>query len=98
MSVKLSAALGFCAKAGKIKSGDFAAERAVKQRNAKGILLDTSASDNTRQKWGNTCSYADLPLVIITDVGKKVGKPDKIVFAVTDEGFMQLIQKALDEE
>ena len=41
-------AVGFAMKAGKLASGDFAADKAVKSGRAHLIIVDSDASDNTK--------------------------------------------------
>ena len=47
---RLRTALGFAAKAGKCISGDFGAERAVKDKKALIIALDNGVSAATRER------------------------------------------------
>ena len=48
---RLRTALGFAAKAGKCISGDFGAERAVKDKKALAIALDNGLSAATRERY-----------------------------------------------
>ena len=48
---RLRTALGFAAKAGKCISGDFGAERAVKDKKALIIALDSGVSAATRERY-----------------------------------------------
>lgn len=95
--MRIDAALGFCARAGKLASGDFAVERTVKKGSARAVLLDECASCNTKDKWQGICAGRNIPLIILPGIGRVTGKQDKIVFAVTDDGFYALIKKAFDE-
>ena len=98
MSVKMNAAIGFAAKAGKVKGGDFIAEKSIKSGLAQLIILDTSASEATKKKWQNACEYRKVPLVMLDDAGVHMGKPGNMVFAVTDEGFAKMIIQAAEEK
>jgi len=97
ISMKLETALGFCAKAGKIKAGEFAVERAVAKRQARAVILDTCVSENTDKKWSGVCESKKLPLYKLADIGRLVGKRDNMVFAVTDDTFHALIKEALED-
>lgn len=98
MSLKFCAALGFCAKAGKLQSGDFAVTRAVRDRKARAIIIDTEASEQTKKKWRNSCEFYKIPIFETVSPGKNAGKPDKIVFAVTDDSFCSMIAEAYEAE
>ena len=98
MSLKLSAAMGFAAKAGKLISGDFAVSKAVKGRKAKLVILDSAASDATKKKWHNACGFHRVKLIETDSPGEKLGKDDNKVFAVIDEGFGKLICDAYGAE
>ena len=53
---KLFNSIGLCRRAGKCQSGEFAAERAVKAGKAKLILLEQTASENTRARFTSLCA------------------------------------------
>lgn len=55
---RLRTALGFAAKAGKCISGDFGAERAVKDKKALIIALDNGVSAATRERYEGMCQRA----------------------------------------
>lgn len=98
MSLKLSAAMGFAAKAGKLTAGDFAVSKAVKGKKAKLVILDTDASDATKKKWHNACDFHRVKLIETNSPGEKLGKADNKVFAVIDTGFCKLICDAYGTE
>ena len=80
-------------KAGKIASGDFSVEKAVRSGTAKLVMLDESASENTKKQWRDACSFRNIPLIRIRAMGSAIGKPARMVAAVTDEGFSAMIIK-----
>ncbi len=47
--------LGMAAKAGKVASGEFMAENAVKSGEAALVIVAEDASDNTKKKFSNMC-------------------------------------------
>ena len=49
---KLFNSLGLCRRAGKCQSGEFAAARALKAGKAKLVLLEKTASENTKDRFG----------------------------------------------
>ena len=56
-------------KAGKIASGDFSVEKAVRSGTAKLVMLDESASENTKKQWRDACSFRNIPLIRIRAMG-----------------------------
>lgn len=94
--MKINGALGFCAKAGKLKSGEFAVDQAIKAKKAKLIVLDLTASDGTKKKWQDACDFYSVRLIIMDSPGKLMGKKDNMVFAVLDDNFASMIIEAFD--
>ena len=56
-------------------------------------MLDESASENTKKQWRDACSFRSIPLIRIRAMGSAIGKPARMVAAVTDEGFSAMIIK-----
>ena len=57
---KLTAYIGFAARARKLKSGDFTCEKLMKQKKVQLMLLDSGVSANTREKYEAMCSAAEI--------------------------------------
>lgn len=98
MNSKLNSAIGFAMKAGKMKSGDFVTEKLLRAKGAKIALIDTTASDNTKDKYRDICAHTGIDLVEVEELGHWIGKPGRMVAAVTDEAFTQMIRRALAQE
>ena len=98
MQNRLYNAIGLCMKAGKAQSGAFAAEKAIKGGKAKLVLLENTASDATKAQYAAWCETDNVPLLLVDTVGDAIGKPGRIVMAVTDEAFKGMIIRAFDEE
>ena len=98
MNSKLNSAIGFAMKAGRLKSGDFVTEKLLRARNAKIALIDTTASDNTKEKYRTICANGEIELVEVEELGRWIGKPGRMVAAVTDTAFTQMIKRALAQD
>ena len=98
MESKLTNAVGLSMKAGKLKSGDFTVEQVVRSGQAKLVLLDESASGNTREKYQAMCEHHGVELLEIGELGRWIGKPGRMIAAVTDENFKNMIKRAFAEE
>ena len=88
-------AIGLCMKAGKAQSGAFAAEQAIKNGRAKLVLLETSASDVTKEHYARMCETRGIPFYTVETVGRAIGKDARIVMAVTDPAFVKMIEGAM---
>lgn len=91
----LRSAVGFAMKAGKLKSGDFSVDKAVKTGRAGLVILDSEASENTIKRWKDACKARGIPLIFIENLGGAIGKAGRMVAAVTDKGFSEMIMKKL---
>ncbi len=54
--------IGMAMKAGKVVSGEFATEKAVKAGKAALVIVSETASENTKKKFRNMCDYYRVPL------------------------------------
>lgn len=93
---KILSMLGLAAKAGKIVSGEFSTEKAVKSKQAFLVLVSTEASENTKKMFRNMCDYYIFPYYIFSDketLGHKIGKEIRTSVAVKDEGMAKEIKK-----
>lgn len=92
-------ALGLAAKAGKIVSGEFSVEKAIKEMRAFLVIIAEDASDNTKKHFSDMCSYRNIPLRVFGTkeaLGKCIGKEFRANLAVTEEGFAKSIIKKID--
>lgn len=97
---KVFSLLGIAAKAGKIVSGEFSTESAVKSQKAYLTIIATDASHNTTKLFTDKCTYYKIPCVAfgtMDELGHAVGKKFRASLAVTDEGLARAIQKKIDE-
>ena len=98
MNDKVISLLGLAERAGKIASGEFAAEKAVKTGKARLIIVAEDASDNTKKKFSDMCKYYQVPFACYSQkelLGHGIGK-DKSNYASGYNGrrSAQGIQKA----
>lgn len=97
---KILSLVGLAMKAGKIKSGEFSVEKAVKTGLAYMVIVSETASDNTRKKFSNMCHFYEVPLYILgskEELGAAIGKEFRASLAVLDENFANAIAKALEQ-
>ena len=91
--------LGLCARAGRLVSGAQGVEIAVKAGKAYLVLIDGGASQETKKSIMDACAYRKVDAEIIEEqaLGNAIGKPGRMVAAVTDESFANRIRQLLKE-
>ena len=97
---KILSMVGMAMKAGKVVSGEFSTEKAVKTGKAFLVIVSEAASDNTKKMFRNMCSYYEVPMYVYgtkDDLGHSMGKEFRASLAVTEEGFAKSIEKRLIE-
>lgn len=93
--------LGLAKKAGKIASGEFSTEAAVKSGKAHLVLVSEEASENTKKKFHNMCAHYEVPICFYgkkEELGKCIGQEFRASLAVTDPGFAENVKKQLERE
>lgn len=99
---KILSLAGLAARAGKIASGEFAAEQSVKAQKAFLVLVAGDASANTKKKFYNMCAYYKVPFYILdfdrAALGKAVGKEFRACLAVLDAGLSGALEKSIREQ
>lgn len=91
--------LGLCQKAGRLKSGEFQTESAVKDGSAWLVIIAEDSSDNTKKKFKDMCSFYEVECM---ELGTKetlamaIGKELRSSLAVCDEGFANSLKNLAD--
>lgn len=96
---KVLSMLGLATKAGKVVTGEFSTEKAVKSGKAYVVILACDASDNTKKKFRNMCNYYEVDMREYSDkdsLGQACGKESRASLAVTDEGLAKAVRKQID--
>lgn len=97
---KILSMVGMAMKAGKVVSGEFSTEKAVKSGKAFLVIVSEAASENTKKMFRNMCTYYEVPMYTYgskEDLGHSMGKEFRASLAVTEEGFAKSIEKRLKE-
>lgn len=91
--------LGLAAKAGKIESGEFSTEKAVKTGRGCLVIVAEDASDNTKKMFTNMCKYYEVPMTVFgtkEELGHWVGKAYRASICILDEGFAKAVLKKIN--
>ncbi|MDW7670664.1 MAG: ribosomal L7Ae/L30e/S12e/Gadd45 family protein [Bacillota bacterium] len=92
--------LGFAAKAGKITSGETGSRAAIVRKRAKMVILAEDAAASTAREFMLLTEKHEIPLLqllTMKEIGMAIGKSNRSVLAVMDQGFASQIQTKKDE-
>ena len=95
---KVLSMIGMAQKAGKVASGEFSTEKAVKTGKAAMVIVAEDSSDNTKKMFSNMCEFYQVPVYFYSnkeELGHAIGKQFRASLAVLDEGFKNTIEKHL---
>ncbi|MDD3278748.1 MAG: ribosomal L7Ae/L30e/S12e/Gadd45 family protein [Lachnospiraceae bacterium] len=98
---KVLSFLGLTMKAGKLSSGEYQVENAVKGGKAALVIIALDASENTKKKFQNMCEYYQVPIYFfgkMEEIGAAIGKTFRASLAVTDENLAKAITKQMNEQ
>ena len=90
--------IGLAAKAGKLVSGEFSTEKAVKSNKGSLVIVANDASDNTKKMFYDMCKYYDVPIIEFAEkeeLGYWIGKAFRASICILDEGFAKSIMKKI---
>ena len=93
-------------KAGKVMTGSEAALNKIKQQTAELVIVAKDASAGTKKKMRDKCQYYEIEYIEMGDknsLGKWIGKTERTVVVVLDEGFKKKLlelaaEKQMDSE
>lgn len=96
---KIYSMISLCARAGRLCSGNFSVERAVKDGSACIVIVAVDASDNTKKLFDQKCNYYNIPYYeygMKEELGRYSGNEMRASIAVQDEGFAKQIIKYMN--
>ena len=96
---KILSMFGLAARAGRIASGEFQTETAVKDKTAYLVIVAEDASDNTKKLFHDKCTFYNVPVINLgskEELGYAIGKEFRASLAILDEGFANAIMKKIE--
>ena len=96
---KVLSLVGLASRAGKTKSGEFSTEKAVRAGRASVVIVAEDASENTKKRFRNMCTFYEVPICFYSDknsLGNAIGKEFRASLAIEDENFAKAILKELE--
>lgn len=97
---KVFSLFGLAARAGKLASGEFQTETAVKTQTARLVVVAEDASENTKKLFRDKCSFYKVPFLIKgtkEELGQAIGKEFRASIAVLDAGFAEAVMKKVNQ-
>ena len=98
---KVLSMVGLAMRAGKVASGEFSTENAVKSGKAVLVLVAGDASENTKKMFTNMCAFYQVPLKIYgtkETLGRALGKEYRASLALLDRGLGGAVLKLINPE
>lgn len=86
--------IGLAKRAGKVVSGVFSTEKAVKENKAKLVIVSEDASNNTKKLFSNKCFFYKIPVIMYSDkvsLGHSIGQELRTSVGIIDEDFAKAI-------
>jgi len=99
MSNKVFSMIGLACKAGKVVSGEDSIRNLMKNNKVKLIIIAEDASDNSIKRFVNASKYYGIQHIFLGDkdtLGKHIGKQNRAVIGITDDGFKNNILKLIE--
>lgn len=90
--------IGIAMKSHNVVSGEFSTEKAVKEKKAALVIVAEDASNNTKKKFTNSCTFYKVPMYIFADkeqLGHGIGKEFRASLAILDKGLADTIERQL---
>ena len=93
--------LGLAQRAGKVNSGEAAAEAVIKKQKVKLVILARDASDKTRHKFKKLADFHNITWI---EAGSKMrfgialGKSPRSVVTITDNNFADRLNQLFEGE
>lgn len=97
---KVLQTIGLATRARRLVSGEDTCQRQLRAGNGKLCIVAEDASDNTKKRFSDMCSYRNIEIAFFgqkEELGKFTGKEIRTVIVITDDGFARKIKELLAE-
>ena len=87
---RLLSLVGLATRARQVVSGEFSTEKSVKSGKSHLVIVSEEASDNTKKKFTNMCTYYKVPIYLFgtkDELGHAMGQEFRASLSVEDAGF-----------
>ena len=94
--------LGLAARAGKVASGEYQTEKSIKAGRARLVLLAQNASDGTKKKFTDSCTFYQVPWICLEatkdELGQAIGRQERACAAIEESGFAEAFRQKLEHD
>jgi|SRR5690625_1723066 len=100
MNNPIQSTLGLAMRAGKLVAGDEAVMKVIRSGQAQLVIIAHDAAYHARKKMNDKCKSFRIPIAEYgtrAELGSCIGKAERVVIAITDEGFAELITKRMEK-
>lgn len=97
---KVYSMISLACKAGKIVSGEDAVRNAIRSGKVNLLILSEDASENTKKRFMNAAAFYQVECRVWgrkEQLGSCMGKSERSVIAVTDQGFDHALRMRIDQ-
>ena len=97
---KVLSFIGICMKAGKLVSGEYSVEKAVKGGQAGVVVVAADASANSKKQYTNMCTFYKVPLYFFSSkevLGQALGKEYRASLAVLDDNMAKALIAKMED-
>ena len=99
---RIVSALGLARKAGKCIIGTELCVESIRNKNAKIVAMANDLSDNSIKRLKDSTSFHNVQLIVLncdmSTLASKLGKTGNVACAaITDDGFVKIIEKIYGE-
>jgi len=101
MNDKIYSMLGLAQKAGKLLSGEYTCEMAIKAKKCRLVIIASDASDKSKKKFIDMCNFREINIFEYgtkDELGKYIGKTSRAIIAIKDLGFANSIEKIFNNK
>ncbi len=99
MQSKILSMLGIAERGRNVASGEFMTEKAVKETKAYLVIVAADASENTKKKFRDMCTFYQVPFFEYgtkDELAHAIGKEMRASLAVTDQGIANSMIRNLE--
>lgn len=99
MNDKFFGMIGLAMRSGAAAVGEGKAVTALRSGKASVLIIAKDASDNTRKKFGDLCSFRNIPIIEADNrgsLGRALGRDFAVTAAITDENFSRQLLNLSD--
>ena len=96
MNPKFLSYLGLAQRARKLATGEDIVLKSIRSGSAKLVIIAQDASENTKKKFYDKCSYFKVPIIETCsryELGGSIGKDERVILAIEDAGFAKLVEE-----